>query len=613
MSTRTDRAGRSDVASAAPSIDAVFLTSNAREQALRCIAHLREPEIATIVAVNNASCDGTAEAIRNAYPDVTVLALDSPMGLAAALNRGADLCNAPFVLYLNDDVFAAPGSIRRLLETLQDRPDAVAAAGRLVEHDLTTQERYRPQPFPSPLTVVSRLLGLRLLWPRVPSRGTRMRRVLDDDTTVAVEQLAGACMLVRRSAVNRIGGWDERYWFWYEDVDFCRRLAAHGTQLYVPTAPFRHVGGSTARRLRRPEGHARFFHGVLLYAQTHFSRPGRVVVAVTLAAVGLARALIAMRSDREGARMYAATARKAAGVLAGRRMTRPPPAPQGGQPRPSGPTSADTRCPVCGAATAISERFRPTVLCVCAACGLLFRSDARDDDVLRMYSDDLYTAQRMDALTRHRDHDARLRARWTRARVSGSRLLDVGAGAGHFVARAADYGFDAIGVEPSELSAGYARAQLGVDVRTGSLDTADLPENAFDAVCMWHVLEHVADPLSLLRGVRERLRAGGRLVIEVPNIDSVGASIMRGGWAHLDPTAHVCHFGPRSLTVALEAAGYAVVELETLVEGYYDRLSMRLRPRRLAGRAVRAVRLRTLAQTHPSRGELLRVVAAPAR
>ena len=150
-------------------------------------------------------------------------------------------------------------------------------------------------------------------------------------------------------------------------------------------------------------------------------------------------------------------------------------------------------------------------------------------------------------------------------------------------------------------------------MRTGFLDTAPLPERDFDAVCMWHVLEHATDPLALLRGARERLRPGGRLVLEVPNIDSVGAQMRGGRWAHLDPGAHVCHFTPASLTAALAAAGFEVVELETLVEGYYDPPAMRAKPRRIAGRVVRALRLRSAALTHPSRGELLRVVAAPLR
>lgn len=304
-------------------IDAVFLTWNARDQALACIAHLQGPQIAGIVVVDNASTDGTVEAVRAAHPDVTVLALDAPLGLAAGLNRGAELGEAPFILYLNDDVFAAPGSVEALLEALESRPDAVAAGGRLVERDLTTQDQYRPRAFPTPLTVVARLLGLERLWPRNPWTGGHLRHRLDDFATIEVDQPAGACLLVRRSVIERIGGWDERFWFWYEDVDLARRLAPHGVLLYVPTAPFRHVGGATASRLTLAEGHRRVFYGALRYARTHFSPAGRAAVAVTMIAVSLLRGTLVVRSDRAGARIYAVLARSALSVLLGRDIAQP--------------------------------------------------------------------------------------------------------------------------------------------------------------------------------------------------------------------------------------------------------------------------------------------------
>jgi GT2 family glycosyltransferase len=304
-------------------IDAVFLTWNSRDQALDCIAHLREPVVASVTCVDNASTDGTVEAVRAAYPDVRVVALESETSFAGALNRGAALGEAPFVLYLNDDVFAAPGAVRTLLEALEARPDAVAAGGRLVSSGLMTQDQYRPRSFPSPLTLIARLVGLERLWPRNPWTGGHLRHRLTDLTTVEVDQPAGACLLVRRSAVERVGGWDDRYWFWYEDVDFSRRLAAHGVLLYVPTAPFRHVGGATARRLSLPEGHRRAFYGTLRYARTHFSSAGRAAVAVTIIAVSLLRGALLVRSDRAGARIYAALARSALSVLLGRDISRP--------------------------------------------------------------------------------------------------------------------------------------------------------------------------------------------------------------------------------------------------------------------------------------------------
>lgn len=302
------------------SIDAVFMTSDSRTQAQQCVAHLQGSEIASIVVVANASSDGTAETIRQAHPEVTVLALEAPMGLAAALNCGAALGSAPFVLYLNDDVFATPGSVRLLLDVLQSRHDAVAAAGRLVGPDLRTQDRYRPRPFPSPASIVARLFGLERIWQHNPWNGGRRH---DDHTTVAVDQPAGACLLVRRSVVEQIGGWDERYWFWYEDVDFSRRLAVKGTQLYVPAALFRHIGGSTARRLTRRAGHARYYHGVLQYSHTHFSSAGRAIVASAMLVVSLSRAgLRLLVRDRDGLRVYISAARGALALVRGNEIER---------------------------------------------------------------------------------------------------------------------------------------------------------------------------------------------------------------------------------------------------------------------------------------------------
>lgn len=299
-------------------VDAVVLTNTSRDQVLTCIEHLRDPAIASIVVVDNASADDTVAAIGAAHPDVRIVALDAPTGIAAALNRGAEAGTAPFVLYLNDDVFAAPGAIRRLLDALLARDDAVAAGGRLCERDLGTQDRYRPRPFPSPAVVVARLLGLDRAWPRNPLTGGHLRHPLDDRTTVVVDQPAGACLLVHRPIVERVGGWDERYWFWYEDVDLSRRLARHGTQLYVPAAAFRHIGGATVGRMYRPEGHRCTFHGILLYSKTHFSAPGRVFVALALVAIASGRMLATLRSDRTAARIYAATLREALSLLAGR-------------------------------------------------------------------------------------------------------------------------------------------------------------------------------------------------------------------------------------------------------------------------------------------------------
>ncbi|MGH2917465.1 MAG: glycosyltransferase family 2 protein, partial [Solirubrobacteraceae bacterium] len=188
--------------------------------------------------------------------------------------------------------------------------------------DRVTQDRYRPRALPTPATIVARLFGLERLWPRNPLTGGHLRHPLDDHATVEVHQPAGACLLVRRAVIARIGGWDERYWFWYEDVDLSRRLARHGRSLYAPAAAFRHVGGATARRLSTPQGHARYFYGVLLYSGTYFSRSGRAAVALAMLVVSLARAAPRSWRDRAGARIYLDAARGAVALLRGSDIVR---------------------------------------------------------------------------------------------------------------------------------------------------------------------------------------------------------------------------------------------------------------------------------------------------
>ncbi|MEA2431022.1 MAG: hypothetical protein QOI19_1495 [Thermoleophilaceae bacterium] len=305
-------------------IDAVILTSNSRELALRCVAHtVADPAVARVILVDNASSDGTAEAVQGAHPEVEVLALAEHTGLAAALNRGAERGTNPYVLYLNDDVFAANGAIAGLLAALEERPDAAAAGGRLTNDDLSTQDQYRPRSFPGAIALSLRLLGIDRWWPANPLTGTHLRRPLDDETTVEADQPAGACLLVRRSAVDAVGGWDERYWFWYEDVDFSRRVARDaGATLYVPSAPFRHLGGATTTRWSLADQHRRTYYGMLLYAQSHLSRAGQLLVAATMATVCLLRVGLARVRREEEAAVYRGCLEQVRSLAAGRPVAR---------------------------------------------------------------------------------------------------------------------------------------------------------------------------------------------------------------------------------------------------------------------------------------------------
>ena len=146
----------------------------------------------------------------------------------------------------------------------------------------------------------------------------RSRRAegLSDQGTVVVDQPPGACLLVRRTAFRAIGGWDEGFEFWYEDVDLARRLRAQGDVLYVPSAPFAHVGGHSARRLSQAEVVSRHYRGALLYSYKHFRAPARVATGLLYAAASVARWPLSRDADSRDA--YARVLRNGLRVAAGR-------------------------------------------------------------------------------------------------------------------------------------------------------------------------------------------------------------------------------------------------------------------------------------------------------
>lgn len=293
-------------------IDVVVVTFDTREITLDCVSRLTEHRV---VVVDNGSTDATAEAIRERFGAVAVLVLERGVGFAEACNRGAALGHAPLVLFLNSDVLAPPGAVATLRAALEARPGAVAAGGRLVDPGTDhTQLAYAPHAFPTLRTLLVRLSGLERLLAAPAPQAT-------DGPTVAVDQPAGACLLVRRSAFAAVGGFDERFWFWYEDVDLARRLRAHGPLLHVPGAAFEHLGGGTFAAWGRARGLRSRLHGILRYAEVHFDRPRRVLLGLGLVACALPRiAAFAALSRGDLRDAWAAAARGGLALATGREI-----------------------------------------------------------------------------------------------------------------------------------------------------------------------------------------------------------------------------------------------------------------------------------------------------
>jgi N-acetylglucosaminyl-diphospho-decaprenol L-rhamnosyltransferase len=199
------------------------------------------------VVVDNGSGDGSVARLRSAHPGVTLVEPGANLGYARAANRGIARTAAPFVAVCNPDLVVDPGTAAAALARFDAEPDR-AAVGPSLRHPDGTR-------YPSARAHASTVdaLGhatLGRLFPRNPF--TRRYRHLDADWDQPrdVDWVSGAIVYLRRSALDSVGGWDERYFMYLEDVDLCWRLRRLGWRVaYEPAGGATHVqGASTATR-----------------------------------------------------------------------------------------------------------------------------------------------------------------------------------------------------------------------------------------------------------------------------------------------------------------------------------------------------------------------------
>jgi N-acetylglucosaminyl-diphospho-decaprenol L-rhamnosyltransferase len=217
---------------------------------LDCVRSIRadtsagEPEI---VVVDNGSSDGSVARLRAAMPDIQVVRSPGNVGYARAANLGIAAARAPVVAVLNPDTRVAPGAAAVLVGRIETQPRVGACGPRILNADGSVYPSARQVPS-VPLAIGHGLLGL--WWPTNPF--TARYRELDADSSQPrlVDWLSGAAVWLRRDALDAVGGWDERYFMYMEDVDLCWRLRRSGWEVaFEPAAEVEHLQGVfTARR-----------------------------------------------------------------------------------------------------------------------------------------------------------------------------------------------------------------------------------------------------------------------------------------------------------------------------------------------------------------------------
>lgn len=231
-----------------PDLSIIILNYNVKDLLLNCLKSLKFKNNWQVIVVDNASSDGSVEAVKENFPEVEIVANKQNLGFAAGNNVGVKNAKAPVILFLNPDTIVIDGAISKSLEYLLSNPDIGALTCR-VELSNGKLDYSCHRGFPTPWNSFCYFTGLAKLFPHSSLFAGYAATYLDIKSTHEIDCLTGAFLMVRKIAGEQIGWWDESYFWNGEDIEFCYCLKEKGWKIFFyPEVKITHFKGSSAKK-----------------------------------------------------------------------------------------------------------------------------------------------------------------------------------------------------------------------------------------------------------------------------------------------------------------------------------------------------------------------------
>lgn len=231
----------------APQLDlsVIILSFNTRELTLACVQSVfaaRDDLALEVIVVDNASSDGTVAALQAACPEMCIIANSQNLGFSRGNNMGLRAAQGHYLMLLNSDTIVQPGALRALVNFMDAHPNAGACGPMLLNEDGSLQPSGRP--LPSVWRLFVDMTRLYRLW----QRDVFAQHHRDYTQPARVGEVSGAALLIRHEAYERVGGFDEKLFAYYEDVDLCKCIADAGYAVYyAPDAKVIHLWKRSSR------------------------------------------------------------------------------------------------------------------------------------------------------------------------------------------------------------------------------------------------------------------------------------------------------------------------------------------------------------------------------
>lgn len=268
----------------------IIVNYNTRELLLACLESIYqtadEKYKFEIIVVDNASQDGSIEAVKSSYPDVILAEQPYNLGFAKANNKGIALAQGSYILLLNSDTVVQEGCLATMLDFMEENKQVGAAGCKIVLTDGSLDKACK-RSFPTPANALFHYLGFPKLFPNNRKFGAYNLTYLGEDEINEVDSLVGAFMLVRREAIDQVGALSEDYFMYAEDIDWCYRIKEAGWKIvYYPKARIIHSKRASSKKTKLKTTYYFYKSMLIFYNKFYRQKYGFLVMLLTYIGIG---------------------------------------------------------------------------------------------------------------------------------------------------------------------------------------------------------------------------------------------------------------------------------------------------------------------------------------
>lgn len=223
-----------------------------------------------IIVVDNASDDGSVEIIKKNFLDVKIIELSENLGFSKANNIGLKIAKGEYICLLNPDTIVEEDTLNTMIRFMESHPEAGMAGCKILNPDGTFQLACR-RSFPTPWVAFTKIFGLSALFPKSKLFARYNLTYLDENQTYEVDAISGSFMFLRKDVYEKVGGLDESFFMYGEDLDWCFRIKKAGFKIYyVHSTKIIHFKGESTKRSNIDEV-KHFYNAMRLFVRKHFS------------------------------------------------------------------------------------------------------------------------------------------------------------------------------------------------------------------------------------------------------------------------------------------------------------------------------------------------------